>query len=185
MFLFVGLGNKGTEYENNRHNIGFLALDKIAETLGIEKRESLKFSSSLFQFNMGDKKILCIKPQTYMNLSGKAVLEAATFYKIPLSNIFVFHDDIDLELGKIKFKIGGGSGGHNGLKSIDEKMGKDYIRIRIGVGRPIFKNDVSNFVLSDFKKGELDEIITKIEKISKNLIFLLEKQFSILSQSII
>jgi PTH1 family peptidyl-tRNA hydrolase len=178
MLLFVGLGNKGEEYAKTRHNAGFLALDLLAKYLEAPQNEVLKFSSSVFSLDFKGQKIICIKPQTYMNLSGKAVLEAMRFYKIPISNIFVFHDDIDLECGRLKFKIGGGAGGHNGLKSIDEMIGKDYARIRIGVGRPEFKNDVSNFVLSKFKTDEWDLIQENLEKLFPNLLDLIEKNLT-------
>ena len=169
MLLFVGLGNKGAEYEKTRHNAGFLALDLLAKYLKAPQNEVLKFSSSIFGIDFKGEKIICIKPQTYMNLSGKAVLEAMRFYKIPISNIFVFHDDIDLECGRLKLKTGGGAGGHNGLKSIDEMVGKEYNRIRIGVGRPQFKNDVSNFVLSNFKPEEWRLIEENLDTLFANL----------------
>jgi PTH1 family peptidyl-tRNA hydrolase len=115
-----------------------------------------------------------------MNLSGKAVLQAMQFYKISISNVFVFHDDIDLQNAKIKFKIGGGAGGHNGLKSLDETIGKEYTRIRIGIGRPDFKDDVSNIVLSSFKKAEWQEIEEVLSKVFTKLPNLIEKNFSLL-----
>jgi PTH1 family peptidyl-tRNA hydrolase len=180
MLLFVGLGNKGGEYDNTRHNAGFLALDFLAEYLEIERREILQFKSSVFSIDFKGEKIICVKPQTFMNLSGEAVLSIMQFYKIPLTNIFVFHDDIDLELAKIKFKIGGGAGGHNGLKSLDDLIGKDYTRIRIGVGRPEHKDDVSNFVLSNFKKGELENIQDALLLVCKNLDNLIAKNFSVI-----
>lgn len=180
MFLFVGLGNKGAEYLKTRHNIGFIALDALCKTLEINQNSILKFSSEVFSFEFKNQKIICAKPQTFMNLSGKAVLELMRFYKIPIENIFVFHDDIDLEFAKIKFKIGRGNGGHNGLKSLDETIGNGYTRIRIGIGRPEFKDDVSNFVLSNFKKDELLEIQAKLKKIFENVQELLNKNFSAL-----
>ena len=175
MLLFVGLGNKGNEYLNTRHNAGFLALDLLAKYLELPQNEILKFQSSIFSLDFQNQKILCLKPQTYMNLSGRAVLQAMQFYKIAIEDIFVFHDDIDIECGKIKFKIGGGAGGHNGLKSLDETIGKNYTRIRIGVGRPEFKDDVSDFVLSNFKK---DEWIATEESVCKITIFDCKKLFS-------
>jgi PTH1 family peptidyl-tRNA hydrolase len=177
MLLFVGLGNKGAEYEKTRHNSGFLALDLLAKHLLAPKNEVLKFSSSVFSIDFKGEKIVCIKPQTYMNLSGKAVLEAMRFYKIPISNVFVFHDDIDLECGRLKFKTGGSSGGHNGLKSIDEMVGGEYARIRIGIGRPQFKNDVSNFVLSNFKPEEWSLIEERLERLFADLPSLISKKF--------
>lgn len=184
MFLFVGLGNKGEEYKKTRHNVGFLALDILAKIMNVENTEILKFCSSVFSFNFESEKIICAKPQTFVNLSGRAAIELVQFYKIPISNVFVFHDDIDLALGKVKFKIGGGSGGHNGLKSLDQTIGPEYTRIRIGVGRGGVQ-DVAKYVLSNFKREELEVINANLEKILQNLKFLLEKQFSKISQSLV
>jgi peptidyl-tRNA hydrolase, PTH1 family len=181
MFLFVGLGNKGAEYENTRHNAGFLALDLLASFFNQPRTEILKFKSSIFSLSFNGEKIICAKPQTFMNLSGSAVLQAMQFYKIPIENIFVFHDDIDLEVGKIKFKTGGGSGGHNGLKSIDALIGNNYNRVRIGVGRPQFTNDVSNFVLSNFVKQEWIEIENNLNNVFDRLSFLISKKFSLIN----
>jgi PTH1 family peptidyl-tRNA hydrolase len=133
-----------------------------------------KFKSDFFAGEIFGKKILALKPQTFMNLSGLAVLEAIKFYKIPLQNVIIFHDDLDLAFAKIKYKIGGGNGGHNGLKSIDENIGKEYARIRLGIGRPEhLKYEISDYVLSKFSKEEL-EIVEKInQKISDNFLELL------------
>jgi len=166
MYLFVGLGNIGREYEKTRHNFGFIALDRILEKFNFVKKSN-KFNSELFEGTINGIKIIAIKPQTYMNRSGMAVLEITNFYKIPSNKIIVLHDEIDIEFGKIKMKIGGGNAGHNGLKSIDEKIGNNYWRIRIGVSRP--KNpdyEITDYVLSNFNNEE----VVEVEKISANIV---------------
>ena len=167
MHLVVGLGNVGREYEFTRHNFGFLALDQICSAHSFSSLGK-KFKSEVFAGEIAGKKILALKPQTFMNLSGLAVAEAASFYKIDLKKIFVLHDDVDLDLGRLKVKIGGGSGGHNGLKSLDESVGKNYLRIRLGVGRPANKEfETADYVLGKFSQDELkklEEINTKIAK---------------------
>lgn len=167
MKIIAGLGNFGKEYEKTRHNFGFLALDQIIADYGLTP-VGKKFSSEVFTGEIAQKKVVALKPQTYMNLSGKAVLEALQFYKIATSDIIILHDEIDLELGKIKTKIGGGNAGHNGLKSIDSSIGKEYWRVRLGVGRP--KNhefEIADFVLSKFSKEEMilvEEVNASVSK---------------------
>lgn len=169
MILLAGLGNPGLEYETTRHNFGFLLLDEIAKTYRFEAAGK-KFRSEVFFGTVGEQKIIALKPQTFMNVSGAAIAEAARFYKIPLNKIFVFHDDVDLAFGKIKIKIGGGSAGHNGLKSIDENLGSEYVRIRLGVGRPENKNfPTADYVLGKFTKEELGEVENMNQKIAKLL----------------
>lgn len=161
MYLVVGLGNIGSEYQKTRHNFGFLLLDKLVEDYHL-KQVSKKFHSEIFCGEISNQKIIAIKPQTFMNRSGIAVSEVANFYKIPLKNIIVLHDDIDLAFIKLKIKIGGGSGGHNGLKSIDEMIGKDYLRLRLGVGKS--QNNMistADHVLQNFTKEEF-ELVEKI-----------------------
>ena len=150
MKLIVGLGNPGEKYELNRHNVGFLAVDYLIDEFKASKVSS-KFKGELFKSD----KYLFLKPMTFMNLSGESVVLVKNFYKIENEDIIVIHDDIDLKLCALKFKRGGGSGGHNGLKSIDKHIGNDYWRVRIGVGRPESKQEVVNYVLSDFKEDEL------------------------------
>ncbi|MBR2141153.1 MAG: aminoacyl-tRNA hydrolase [Rickettsiales bacterium] len=157
MFLLVGLGNIGREYEETRHNCGFMCVDKIIEKYNISSHQT-KFKADLFFGKMFNEDVIIVKPQTYMNRSGVAVSEVKKFYKIPIENIFVFHDDLDLEFCKLKYKVGGGTGGHNGLKSIDEMIGKNYHRIRIGIGRPENKEDTINYVLKRFNGVELKEL---------------------------
>ena len=167
VILNVGLGNPGRKYEFNRHNIGFLAIDEILKSLNSSSFRT-KFYSNFTESNFENLKIIFIKPNTYMNNSGLAVLSAIKFYKISLNSVYVWHDDIDLNYGKIKVKVGGSNGGHNGIKSIDSAIGKDYVRIRIGVGKPPDHIDTSQWVLSSFSKDELNgwikNILKKMEK---------------------
>ena len=173
MYLLVGLGNYGIEYENTRHNFGFLLIDKIIARHKLTP-QGKKFKSDFFVGEIAENKVIALKPKTFMNLSGFAVLEAIKFYKIPLQNIIIFHDDLDLAFAKIKYKIGGGDGGHNGLKSIDENIGKEYARIRLGIGRPEhLKYEISDYVLSKFTKDELEIVEKMNQKISDNFLELL------------
>jgi PTH1 family peptidyl-tRNA hydrolase len=174
MHLLIGLGNIGREFEFTRHNFGFLLLDWIIADYGL-REQSKKFKSEVFIGEVEGKKIIALKPQTFMNRSGVAVLEAANFYKIEPENILVFHDDLDLSLGKIKVKIGGGNAGHNGLKSLDEMLGKNYARLRLGIGRPENREfEISDYVLGKFSQEELRLVRKNNEKISDLLGELLE-----------
>lgn len=168
MYLIVGLGNIGKEYENTRHNFGFIVVDEIIKYYNINNHQ-VKFSSDTYSGEIDNKKVIIIKPRTYMNKSGLAVLQIKSFYKIFVNNIFVFHDDLDLEFLKIKYKIAGSSAGHNGIKNIDESIGKNYNRIRLGIGRPENKEDIINFVLRKFNDGELKQIKLLTEKINPNI----------------
>ena len=152
--LVVGLGNPGSEYANTRHNIGFMAADAICSRYNFDSYKK-KFDGEIALGQIGSEKVLVLKPQTYMNLSGNSVVKAALFYKILPENIIVIHDDMDLKIGQLKAKNGGGSGGHNGLKSIDSHISPNYNRIRVGVGHPQNKGqDVINYVLGSFSKEE-------------------------------
>ena len=144
------MGNPGPTYLHNRHNIGFLTIDKLLSNFSANDVSSKKFFGELYKF----RDILLLKPTTFMNLSGKSVLAVKNFYKIDLEDILVIHDDIDLNFGAIRLKKGGGHGGHNGLKSIDSAIGKDYYRLRLGVGKPERKSEVVSFVLGDFEGEE-------------------------------
>lgn len=178
LHLLVGLGNIGLEYELTRHNFGFLLLDQIIADYGFNKIAAKKFHSEVFSGEINGHKIVALKPHTFMNRSGLAVLEACNFYKITHHHVIVLHDEIDITLGKIRVKIGGGSAGHNGLKSIDEVIGKDYIRLRLGVGRPQNKEfEVSDYVLSKFSKEELEIVERVNKKISKSFSNLVEENF--------
>lgn len=166
MHLIVGLGNIGREYELTRHNFGFLLLDQIIKDYGFSA-QGKKFKSEVFVGEIKGKKIIALKPHTFMNRSGLAAVEAANFYKIDVKNILVLHDEVDLAFGKVKVKIGGGNAGHNGLKSMDENVGKDYLRLRLGVGRPENKEfATADYVLGKFSKEELKEVEKINEKIS-------------------
>lgn len=156
MKLFVGLGNPGTKYQHNRHNVGFMLLDKLASDYGFDGWKS-KAGAQIASGRIGTTKIIAAKPQSFMNKSGLPVAELARFYKIEPDDIFVFHDEIDLGEGRLRVKQGGGHGGHNGLRDIDRHMGKDYWRVRIGVGRPATKQDVHKWVLQDFSRHDKDK----------------------------
>ena len=153
MKLFVGLGNPGAEYARQRHNVGFMALDRIvnAQNLGSWRK---RFHGETGEGSLGGERVVLLKPMTYMNDSGRSVGEAARFLKIPVEDIYVFHDEIDLAPAKLKVKSGGGNAGHNGLRSITAHLGNDYTRVRIGVGHPGSKDAVAHYVLHDFAKVE-------------------------------
>ena len=162
MKLFVGLGNPGERYKLTRHNVGFMVLDKLVQKSTVEGWDK-KFDSFFNKIIIDQKSIILLKPLTFMNVSGHAVQKVKNFYDIDPNNIVIIHDDIDLELGKIKLKKGGGDGGHNGLKSIIKLIGSEFNRIRIGLGRPE-KINVSSYVLNNFPEKEvsfLKEIILK------------------------
>jgi len=154
MFLIAGLGNPGDKYKLTRHNIGFLVIDEIIKNLTTSNINNPKFKANVYK----SSNTIYVKPQTFMNLSGESIVAIADYYNIPNENIIIIHDDIDLKFGTIKFKVGGGHGGHNGLKSIDSHIGKDYIRVRIGVGKPQDKSEVANYVLNNFTKDELNQL---------------------------
>jgi PTH1 family peptidyl-tRNA hydrolase len=155
MFLIAGLGNPGEKYSHTRHNIGFLIINKIVKNLSLSNNINNPNFKAIVTKSQNS---LYVQPQTFMNLSGESIVSIADYYDIPNSNIIIIHDDIDLEFGSLKFKIGGGHGGHNGLKSIDAHIGKDYTRIRVGVSKPSNKLDVANYVLSDFSKDEFVQL---------------------------
>ena len=153
MLLFVGLGNPGARYAGNRHNIGFMAVEAIAREHDIAPFRR-KFQGVAVEGSLGRERVLLLLPGTYMNDSGRAVAEAARFYKIPLGDIVVFHDEVDLAPAKVRVKVGGGVAGHNGLRSITAHIGNDYKRVRIGIGKPDVKELVPMHVLGDFGKAE-------------------------------
>ncbi|MDD7970334.1 aminoacyl-tRNA hydrolase [Roseinatronobacter alkalisoli] len=153
MKLFVGLGNPGAKYAANRHNIGFMAVDRIAAEHGFSPWRS-KFQAEVSEGKLGAEKLVLLKPGTFMNLSGQSVGEAMRFYKLDLSDLVVFHDELDLAPGKMRLKQGGGHAGHNGLRSIHAHLGADYARVRLGIGHPGHKDRVSAYVLSDFAKSD-------------------------------
>jgi PTH1 family peptidyl-tRNA hydrolase len=155
MKLIVGLGNPGTKYAGNRHNVGFMAVDRLYEAHDFQPWRK-RFSGEMAEGRVGSERCLLLKPQTYMNESGRSVGEAMRFYKLDLEDVFVVYDEIDLAPGKLKAKIGGGNAGHNGLRSISNHIGNEYQRVRIGVGRPADKAQVANYVLRDFTKADQD-----------------------------
>ncbi|MHA6297376.1 aminoacyl-tRNA hydrolase [Devosia sp. CAU 1758] len=165
MKLLVGLGNPGAQYAGNRHNIGFMAVDAIAAAHGISTWKT-KHGGLLAEGSVGGERVLLLKPQTFMNKSGDSVQQAARFFKIPVSDIVVFYDELDLAPGKVRVKTGGGNGGHNGLRSIDPQIGLDYKRVRLGIGHP-GKENVTHHVLGDFAKADkawLDPLLHEIAR---------------------
>src|SRR6266540_3211235 len=167
LILFVGLGNPGARYAGNRHNIGFMAVDAIARRHGIGPWRR-RFQGVACEGPIGSQRALLLRPGTYMNESGRAVADAAHFYKLGLSDIVVFHDELDLPPGKVRVKAGGGVAGHNGLRSISAHIGNDYRRVRIGIGHPGVKELVYPYVLSDFAKSERPWVEALCEVIADN-----------------
>lgn len=164
MMLFVGLGNPGAKYAQNRHNVGFMALDEIAASHGFSDWRS-KFQGQVCEGKLGGEKVILLKPETFMNNSGQSVGAAARFFKLDTGDIVVFHDEIDLAPAKIRVKSGGGHAGHNGLRSLHSHVGDAYKRVRIGVGHPGHKDRVPSYVLNDFAKADqiwLDDVIRGI-----------------------
>lgn len=155
MKLWIGLGNPGAKYTGHRHNIGFMAVDHIAQDHGFSPWRS-KFNAQISEGRLGREKVLLLKPATFMNLSGQAVGEAMRFYKIDISDVTVFQDELDLAPGKVRVKQGGGHAGHNGLRSLHAHIGADYTRVRLGIGHPGHKDRVAGYVLSDFAKADHD-----------------------------
>jgi PTH1 family peptidyl-tRNA hydrolase len=153
MLIFAGLGNPGAQYAGNRHNIGFMAVDALARDYRFPTYRS-KFQGLASEGTIGEERVLLLKPTTYMNESGRAVGEAMRFYKVPLKDLIVLHDELDLDPGKLRVKVGGGNAGHNGLRSITALCGNDYRRVRLGIGHPGDKTLVHGYVLSDFAKTE-------------------------------
>jgi len=167
MLLLVGLGNPGARYAGNRHNVGFLAVQEIAKRHGLGPWRR-RFAGVACEGPLGSVRTLLLLPGTFMNESGRAVAEAAHFYKISPADITVFHDEIDLPPGKVRVKIGGGIAGHNGLRSISEHIGNDYRRVRIGVGHPGDKDLVQHYVLSDFAKSDRGWVDALVAIIGEN-----------------
>jgi len=169
MTLFVGLGNPGSQYEDTRHNIGFKVIDKLVSDFGARNISKTSFHGKLYRAANS----LFLKPTTYMNLSGKSVQPVKQFFKVDLEDIIVIHDDIDLPFGAVRFKRGGGHGGHNGLKSLDAHITKEYLRVRVGVGKPEHKLQVADYVLHDFSEEEsrhLEKLTEHVAGASKALL---------------
>ncbi len=173
IWLFAGLGNPGGEYALNRHNIGFMAADKIVDDYGFSPWRA-KFQGWFTEGTIDGRKVILLKPKTYMNLSGQSVSAAAKFYKAVPENIYAFHDEIDIEAGKVRVKKGGGNAGHNGLRSMQDHLGTpDFWRVRLGVGRPVH-GEVHDYVLSDFSKAEKEWLGPCLTAVSKHCGFLLD-----------
>ena len=166
MQLFVGLGNPGSKYAHNRHNVGFMALDRIAADHGFSPWRT-KFGGEISEGRLGGEKVVLLKPATYMNRSGDSVAKAVQFYKLEAPDVTVFHDEIDLAPGKIRVKDGGGHAGHNGLRSIHQHIGPHYSRVRIGVGHPGHKDRVADYVLHDFSRADDDWLVSILDGISR------------------
>jgi len=161
MKLFIGLGNPGAKYAGNRHNIGYMAVDRIAAEHGFGPWRA-RFQGLVAEGSLGGEKVVLLKPETFMNLSGQSVGEAQRFFKLPPEDLVVFHDELDLAPGKLRVKQGGGHAGHNGLRSIHAHIGEAYGRVRLGIGHPGHKDAVAPYVLSDFAKadaGWLDDLL--------------------------
>lgn len=174
MWLLVGLGNPGDKYAGNRHNVGFMAIDSIADEYGIGPFKA-KYQGQLAEGRIGDHKVALLKPETFMNESGRSVGAAAKFYKIPPERIVAFHDELDLAPAKIRVKTGGGNAGHNGLRSLDAHLGTpDYVRVRLGIGHPGDKDRVHGYVLSDFAKVEREWLGPYLEAIADHVPLLLD-----------
>ena len=165
MLLLVGLGNPSPNNSNNRHNVGFTVIDFINSKFKLSKQKP-KFKGLLTTGNIDNKKIYAIKPLTFMNSSGVCIKELIEYFKIEANNVFVFHDDMDIDVGRVKVKFGGSSAGHNGIESIDKNIGKQYSRIRIGIGRPKNRSTGAEHVLDNFSTDEQQSI----EKVANNII---------------
>lgn len=162
-WLVVGLGNPGPEYAGNRHNIGFMVADLLAERIGGRFKRAQKAQAQVVEGRIGapgpaNQRVVLAKPQSYMNLSGGPVTALRDFYKVPTARIIAVHDELDIDYATLRLKLGGGDNGHNGLKSITKSLGPDYLRVRAGIGRPPGRMDVAAFVLKDFSSGERKEL---------------------------
>ena len=183
MILLVGLGNPTPNSQDNRHNIGFKIIDAINQKFNLSKQKP-KFKGLLTTGNISNKKIYAIKPLTFMNNSGICIRELIEYFRIDVEDVIVFHDDLDIDFGKIKAKLGGSSAGHNGIASIDKFIGKEYSRVRVGIGKPETKISASDYVLNNFN----DEEKTELEKITTNIIYsmpiLIDKKLDLFSSTV-
>ena len=183
MLLFVGLGNPSPDNENNRHNIGFKIIDAINQKYSLSKQKP-KFKGLLTTGKIGDEKVFAIKPLTFMNNSGICIRELIEYFKIDPEDVIVFHDDLDINFGKIKTKFGGSSAGHNGIESLDKFIGKDYSRLRIGIGKPKGKSQVVDHVLKDFDDEEKIELENITKNITNSITILIEKKLDLFSSTV-
>ena len=183
MLLFVGLGNPTQDSENNRHNVGFKIIDAINKEFSLSKQKP-KFKGLLTTGNIGSKKVYAIKPLTFMNNSGICIRELIEYFKINAEDVVVFHDDLDVEFGKIKAKFGGSSAGHNGVASIDKFIGKDYSRVRVGIGKPKNGIEVADYVLQNFDEDESVGIQKISKDITESISILVEKKLDLFSSTV-
>ena len=183
MLLFVGLGNPTPNSENNRHNIGFKIIDAINQKFSLSKQKP-KFKGLLTTGNIKEEKVYAIKPLTFMNNSGICIRELLEYFKIDSENVIVFHDDLDVEFGKIKAKFGGSDAGHNGIASIDKFIGKDYSRVRIGIGKPNEKISAADYVLNDFNEDEKENLDKITSNIIESLSILIDKKLDLFSSTV-
>ena len=183
MLLLVGLGNPNPNNSNNRHNAGFLVIDKINAKFKLSKQKP-KFKGLLTTGNINEQKVFAIKPLTFMNNSGVCIKELIEYFKIDVKDVFVFHDDMDIDIGKIKAKIGGSSAGHNGIDSIDKNIGKNYARIRIGIGRPKEDSTGTDHVLDNFSDDEKQNVEKVTNNIIESLSILINKDMDLFSSQI-
>ena len=183
MLLFVGLGNPTPNSHNNRHNIGFKVIDAINKKFSLSKQKP-KFKGLLTTGVINGKKVYAIKPLTFMNNSGICIRELIEYFKMDAQDVIVFHDDLDIDCGKIKAKCGGSDAGHNGVASIDKFIGKDYSRVRIGIGKPESKISISDYVLNDFNEDEIEKLESITDNIIKSLTILLDKKLELFSSTV-
>ena len=183
MLLLVGLGNPNPNNTNNRHNVGFLVIDEINKKFKLSKQKP-KFKGLLTTGNINDQKVYAIKPLTFMNSSGICIKELIEYFKIDVKDVFVFHDDMDIDTGKVKVKFGGASAGHNGIESIDKNIGKNYSRIRIGIGRPKKNSTGADHVLDNFTNEEKDNVEAVTKNIIESLSILINKDLELFSSKI-
>jgi len=183
MLLLVGLGNPNPNNANNRHNIGFLVIDEINKKFKLSKQKP-KFKGLLTTGNINEKKVYAIKPLTFMNSSGICIKELIDYFKIDVKNVFVFHDDMDIDLGKVKVKFGGSSAGHNGIESIDKNIGKNYSRVRIGIGRPKRNSAGADHVLDNFSNEEMDNVQSVTKNIIESISTLISRDLDLFSSKI-
>ena len=183
MMLLVGLGNPTPDSNNNRHNVGFKIIDAINVKFGLSKQKP-KFKGLLTTGNISNKKVYAIKPLTFMNNSGICIRELIEYFKIDPENVIVFHDDLDVDFRKVKAKFGGSSAGHNGIESIDKFIGKDYTRVRVGIGKPEKKIEVSDFVLTNFSEEEKEELGKVIQNIIESMPILIDKKLDLFSSNV-
>ena len=181
--LLVGLGNPTPDSNNNRHNVGFKIIDAINVKFGLSKQKP-KFKGLLTTGNISNKKVYAIKPLTFMNNSGICIRELIEYFKIDAEDVIVFHDDLDVDFAKIKVKFGGSSAGHNGIESIDKFIGKDYSRVRVGIGKPEKKIEVSDFVLTNFTEEEKVDLEKVIQNIIESMPILIDKKLDLFSSTV-